>query len=286
MTAQKKLTTQFNNSTCTMYLNSSELLNEIDDKSIHSVITSPPYVNLRKIGVHPDKYVEWFLPFAKSIKRVLVDNGNFILNINEIIIKGIVHPYIDDLKQSFRQIGLNQIAKPYIWYKTTAMPHKCSHRAIDRYEYCFWFSNGKGTFYRDHVRVPYAPITIKRVENSDVISLGTRGEKGHKVFKKSSIDKRGALPNNVITLSPECNPRIKHSAPFPIGLPEWFIKSSTKDNDTVLDPFMGSGTTAIASLQNNRNVIGYEIDKEPFDYSNERINDFIISNLQETLFKA
>ncbi len=273
------------NCTCALNFSSSEYLQDTKDDSINMVVTSPPYVNLRKIGVHPDKYVEWFLPFAESIKRVLVEDGNFILNINEVIVKGIVHPYIDDLKQEFRKIGLNQIAKPYIWYKTTAIPNRCSHRAIDRYEYCFWFSNGKGTFYRDNVRVPYADITIKRVQNSDVISLGTRGEKGHKVFKKSRIDPRGSLPHNIIELSPECNPRIKHSAPFPIGLPEWFIKAGTVPGDTVLDPFMGSGTTAIAALKCERNVIGYEIDKEIFEYSKERINNFINKNLQEKVFK-
>lgn len=255
----------------TLYPKSSEKLEEIESDSIPMIVTSPPYVNLREGGTHPDEYVEWFMTFAEEIKRVLAPNGNFILNINEVIVKGIVHPYVDDLKFKLRKIGLNQISKPYVWFKTTAMPNRCSHRAIDRYEYCFWFSNGKGTFYRNNIRRPYSDSTIKRVEKYNVFSLGSRGEKGHKVFKKLKIDPRGALPYNIIELSPECNPRIKHTAPFPIGLPEWFIKAGTSEGDTVLDPFMGSGSTAIAALQNNRNVIGYEIDKKVFDYSIERI---------------
>jgi len=263
----------FNNK-CTLYFKSSEKLYEIPSNSVHLVVTSPLYVNLRKNGVHPDKYVEWFMPFAHEIKRVLVKNGNFVLNINEVIVKGVVHPCIDDLKYELRKIGLYQIAKPYIWFKTTAIPNKCSHRAIDRYEYCFWFSNGKGTFYRDNVRVPYADITIKRVQNSNVISLGTRGEKGHKVFKKSRIDPRGALSHNVLEISPECNPRIKHSAPFPIELPEWFVKAGTKPGDVVLDIFMGSGSTAIAALKNRRNAIGYDIDEEVYNYSIDRIKEY------------
>jgi len=180
--------------TYALFLKSSEKLDEIESSSIHMIVTSPPYVNLRKIGAHPDKYVEWFMPLAKEIKRVLVDDGNFVMNINEIVVKGRVHPYLDDLKYELRKIGLNQIAKPYIWYKTTVTPNRCSHRAIDRYEYCYWFSNGKGTFYRNNVRRPYSDNTIKRVENYDVSSLGTRGEKGHKVSKKSKIDPRGAFP--------------------------------------------------------------------------------------------
>ena len=269
---------KINNNSCLLNFGSSSNLKDINDKSIHMVVTSPIYANLRKGGIHPDKYVNWFLSFANEIKRVLIDNGNFILNINEIIVKGVVHPYIDDLKMELRKIGLNQISKPYIWYKTTAIPNKCSHRAIDRYEYCFWFSNGKGTFYRDNVRVPYADITVKRVTNSNVISLGTRGEKGHKVFRKSRIDPRGALPHNVLELSPECNSRVEHNSPFPILLPEWFIKAGSKKGDVILDPFMGSGTTAIAALLNNRNVIGYEIDKTIYDYSVKRIEDYFNIN--------
>ena len=268
----------YNDNFCELLLKSSKNLEEVPTESVNLVVTSPLYVNLRKNGVHPDKYVEWFLPFANEIKRVLVKNGNFILNVNEVIVKGVVHPCIDDLKYALRKIGLDQIAKPYIWFKTTAIPNRCSHRAIDRYEYCFWFSNGKGTFYRDNVRVPYADITIKRVQNSDVISLGTRGEKGHKVFKKSRIDSRGAVSHNGLEISPECNPRIKHSAPFPIELPEWFIKAGTNPGDTVLDIFMGSGSTAIAALRNGRNVIGYDIDEEVYDYSIHRIKEYFKIN--------
>jgi site-specific DNA-methyltransferase (adenine-specific) len=271
---------KINNNDCLLNFGSSKILENIKDKSIHMVITSPPYVNLRKEGIHPDKYVEWFLPFVKEIKRVLTNNGNFILNINEIIIKGFVHRYIDDLKQELRELELNQISKPYIWYKTTAVPNRCSHRAIDRYEYCFWFSNGKGTFYRDHVRMPYADITVKRVTNSNVISLSTRGEKGHKVFRKSRIDPRGALPHNVLEFSPECSPKIEHNSPFPILLPEWFIKAGSKKGDVILDPFMGSGTTAIAALLNHRNVIGYEKDKMIYDYSVRRIEDYFENKLE------
>lgn len=270
-----------NNCTCTLNLKSCMSLDAIKDNSINMVITSPPYADLRKIGTSPDNYVKWISPVLQEIHRILVDDGNFILNINDVIKNGIVHPYIDDLKSELRGIGLNQVSKPYIWFKTTAIPNRCSHRAIDRYEYCFWFSKGKGTFYRDHVRTSYADITIKRVEKSNVISLNTRGQKGHKVFKKSCIDPRGALPHNVLEISPECNPGIKHSAPYPIKLPEWFIKAGSVEGDIILDPFMGSGTTAIASLKNKRNVIGYEIDKEVYDYSIERVEKYFIT---ESLF--
>jgi DNA modification methylase len=64
------------------------------------------------------------------------------------------------------------------------------------------------------------------------------------------------------------------SAAFPIGLPEWFIKLFTKDEDVVLDPFIGSGTTAIAALKLNRHYIGMEKNQLYHKYANKRINTF------------
>lgn len=259
-----------NNSKCIIFNKSSEKMEEISDSSIDLVFTSPPYANLREDGIDPDNYVDWFKPFAKEIKRVLTENGNFILNINEIINKGVVHPYIDDLKKFLRDIELNQIAKPYIWYKKTVIPSNCKYRAIDRYEYCFWFSKNKGTFYREHVRKPYADISIKRVDYR-VMSLSARGEKDSKKYTRSKVHPDGALPHNVLEICPECKSDNKHHSPFPLELARWFILAGSKSGDFVLDPFMGSGTTAIESLKNERNVFGYEKLKEHFDFSGERI---------------
>lgn len=270
---------EYNGCSCELYNKDSSDLSDIPDKSVQMIVTSPIYADMRPGGVKPDDYVEWFYPFAQEFKRVLVVDGNFILNINEKIDNGFVHPYIDDLKRMLYDIGMRQISKPYIWYKTTAAPHACKKRAIDRYEYCFWFSTGYGKFYRNNVRTPYAEITKRRVK-SKVMALQSRGIKSSGMYRTSSINEGGALPHNVIELSPECNPGIKHNSPFPVGLPEWFIKAGTISGDLVLDPFMGSGTTAVASLRNERSVIGYEINKDVYNFSINRIEKEF---LQETL---
>jgi site-specific DNA-methyltransferase (adenine-specific) len=82
-----------------------------------------------------------------------------------------------------------------------------------------------------------------------------------------------AYPNNVLHMPTECANR-GHSAAFPVDLPSWFIKLFTQSGDVVLDPFMGSGTTAIACKTLARNYIGIEINPEYCELANERIAQF------------
>lgn len=248
------------------------------DREFSLIVTSPPYADMRTYEgdestcIHPDDYVEWFTPYLEKIHSLLVPDGNFVLNINEQIVNGEVHPYVDDLKRRAREIGLRQISKPYIWYKTTAPPNACTKRAYDRYEYCFWFSNGSGTYHKEHTRVPYKEISIKRAEGK-VNPLNLRGVKGSTEKKQGYVSEKGALAHNVLEMPIECNSKIKHAAPFYVDLPRWFIKAGTLPGQWVLDPFMGSGTTAVAALEEGRNVMGTELIEKYWNFSCERIEE-------------
>ena len=79
-----------------------------------------------------------------------------------------------------------------------------------------------------------------------------------------------AYPSNVLHLATECNNK-NHSATFPEELPEWFIKLFTKENDMVLDPFMGSGTTVIVANRMRRNSIGIDIVSEYYNMVKEQL---------------
>ena len=80
-----------------------------------------------------------------------------------------------------------------------------------------------------------------------------------------------AYPSNVLHLATECNNK-NHSAAFPEGLPEWFIRLFTKEGDTVLDPFMGSGTTNLVANRMRRNSIGIEISPEYYEMGKNQIS--------------
>ena len=94
-------------------------LSEIEDNSIDLVVTSPPYADARKNtygGVHPDKYVNWFLPITEELLRVLKPSGTFILNIKERVVDGERHTYVMELILEMRKQGWFW-TEEFIWYK-------------------------------------------------------------------------------------------------------------------------------------------------------------------------
>jgi DNA modification methylase len=89
------------------------------------------------------------------------------------------------------------------------------------------------------------------------------------------VGRKMVYPNNVLYLATECSNR-SHSAAFPIDLPTWFIKLFTTRNDLVLDPFIGSGTTAVAAIQLGRKFVGIDIENKYVDLSQQRISEIQI----------
>ena len=100
---------------------------------------------------------------------------------------------------------------------------------------------------------------------------------GKKVQNWIGRDK--VYPTNVLTLATECSNK-NHSATFPIGLPSWFIKLFTKSGDVVLDPFIGSGTTALAATQLGRNYIGIDINSEYVKTAQKRLQEMLPAYLE------
>lgn len=85
-----------------------DLLKQLPDESIDLIITSPPYADQRKEvygGIHPDHYMEWFLPIAAELKRVLKPSGSFVLNIKERVVGGERHTYVLELILAMRKQG-------------------------------------------------------------------------------------------------------------------------------------------------------------------------------------
>ena len=79
-------------------------------------------------------------------------------------------------------------------------------------------------------------------------------------------------PTNVIHMATECANK-NHSATFPVDLPAWFIRLFTKEDDIVLDPFIGSGSTALAAIQLGRNYVGIDINEEYIELARKRITN-------------
>jgi DNA modification methylase len=255
-----------------------ELMRELDDNSIDLVITSPPYADLKKYidfdGIHPDKYVEWFIPYCKEIERIIKPTGSFLLNINDKVQNKVRHPYVFDLiSELHKQTGLKMYERLF-WNKLKSLPNRA--RFGDRVEYIFWFVKDEKSFKfnLDEMRVPYSEKSIKRMTKPLKKRYSRSLETDDNDFKSWSPNEKGALPTTLVNISSETK-RIsdKHVAVYPVELVDYFIKGSTDKGDLVLDPFMGVGTTGLACKGLGRDYIGFEMQQEYIDVSNNRIEN-------------
>ena len=254
-----------------------EKLKELKDNSVDLIFTSPPYSDCRKNtygGIHPDKYVQWFLPISKELLRVLKPDGSFVLNIKEKVVKGERHTYIIELILEMRKQGWLW-TEEYIWHKKNCYPGKWSNRFRDAWERLLQFNkNRKFNMYQEEVMVPtgdWAKTRLKNLSETDKIRDNSKVGSGFGKNISNWLNREKAYPANVLHLATECNNK-KHSAAFPKELPEWFIKLFTKEKDTVLDPFMGSGTTLFAAQRMRRNSIGIEIVPKYYEMVDAQLN--------------
>lgn len=254
-----------------LYLgDSKDELKKLTDNSIDLIVTSPPYADQRKNtygGIHPDEYVEWFLPISQQLLRVLKPTGTFILNIKEKVVEGERSTYVMELILAMRKQGWLW-TEEFIWHKKNSYPGKWPNRFRDSWERLLQFNKSrKFHMYQEEVMVPmgdWARTRLKKLSDTDKRRDNSRVGSGFGKNISNWLDRDKAYPTNVLHLATECNNK-NHSAAFPEELPEWFIKLFTRQHDTVLDPFMGSGTTLIVANKMKRHSVGVDIMPEYYD---------------------
>lgn len=248
---------------------SKDVLKRLSDNSVDLIVTSPPYADQRNGtygGIRHDKYVDWFLPIAEQLLRVLKPTGTFVLNIKEKVVDGERSTYVMELILEMRKQGWLW-TEELIWHKKNCYPGKWPNRFRDAWERLLQFNKDKKFhMYQDEVMVPMGDWSKSRLKNlSETDKIRDNSKVGSGFGKNISnwLTRDKAYPTNVLHLATECSNK-NHSAAFPEELPEWFIKLFTKENDVVLDPFMGSGTTLFVANRMKRHSIG--IDNVPEYY--------------------
>lgn len=247
-----------------------KVLQKMPADSIDLIVTSPPYADSRKNtygGIHPDNYVEWFLPISNELRRVLKDDGTFILNIKEKVLNGERHTYVMELIIEMRKQGWLW-TEEFIWHKKNCYPGKWSNRFRDAWERCLQFNKQKKfNMYQESVMVPmgnWAKSRLKNLSETDKRRDNSKVESGFGKNISNWVGRELAYPTNVLHFATECGNK-NHSAAFPEELPSWFIKLFTKEGDLVLDPFFGSGTTGVAAKALKRHYVGIEIRDEYYE---------------------
>ncbi|MCB8943167.1 MAG: site-specific DNA-methyltransferase [Ardenticatenaceae bacterium] len=254
-----------------------DVLQEFPDNSVDLIITSPPYADQRKKtygGIHPDKYVQWLLPKTEQFLRVLKPTGSFIFNIKERVVNGERHTYVIESILKMREQGWLW-TEEYMWHKKNSYPGKWPNRFRDSWERVLHFNKDKKfNMYQDEVMVPvgdWAKTRLANLSETDKVRDESKVESGFGKNVSNWVGRDMVYPTNVLHMATECYNR-SHSATFPVALPEWFIRLFTQEDDVVLDPFMGSGTTAVAAKMLGRKYIGIDTDEEYCRLAKERVN--------------
>lgn len=248
------------------------MLGMLADDSVDLIITSPPYAERRKKaygGIPADKYVEWFLPISAELRRVLNPTGSFVLNIKESTHGGERQTYVYELVLALRKQGWLFVDE-MIWQKTNPFPTGNKKRLKDGFERCYHFAKTKKfKFFPDVVRTKstskWAGDNWRRKKNGAHRTTNGSGMNMSRRFTGDLV-----RPSNVVTMPSSCI-HIQHPAVFPVELPEFFVKLMTEKGDVVLDPFMGSGSTAIAARGLGRRYAGLELSEAYLELSAKRL---------------
>jgi len=247
-----------------------EVLKELPDNCVDLIFTSPPYADQRKEtygGINPDQYVNWFIPRSEQFLRVLKPTGTFVLNIKEKVVNGERSTYVLELILEMRKQGWLW-TEEFIWHKKNSYPGKWPNRFRDSWERLLQFNKDKKfAMYQESVMVPmgdWAKTRLKKLSQTDQIRDNSKVGSGFGKNISNWVDRDKAYPSNVLHLATECSNK-NHSAAFPEELPEWFIKLFTQPGDTVLDPFMGSGTTIQVANRMHRHSIGIDVVEEYYN---------------------
>lgn len=254
------------------------VLPTLPENSVDLIVTSPPYADQRKKtygGITPDEYVAWFLPITAELLRVLKPTGSFILNIKERVVDGERHTYVIELILEMRKQGWLW-TEEYCWHKKNSYPGRWPNRFRDSWERCLHFTKQrKFHMYQDAVMVPvgdWAETRLKNLSETDKTRDESKVGSGFGKNVSNWVGREMVYPTNVLHMATESN-NVRHSAAFPVGLPAWFIKLFTQPGDMVLDPFIGSGTTAVAAKRLGRACIGIEKEQEYCNIAAKRIAD-------------
>lgn len=238
-------------------------------------VTSPPYFQLRdyghkdQIGLErtPDEYVRRVLAVLREVRRVLKPKGSLYLNLGDTYrnksLVGIPLRVVRELQRRGWYLR-NAI----VWHKPHGLPSAIKDRLTNRYEFVFHLTRSRRYYFNlDPLRVPNIDPRTKHLTGP--VRRGAQGlnhRSGVVVAGNFTPDPRGKNPGDVWAIGPDTRPKryiapgkVVHYAPFPETLVDRPVLAACPPGGVVLDPFMGSGTTAVVARRHGRRFLGVEL---------------------------
>jgi site-specific DNA-methyltransferase (adenine-specific) len=249
-----------------------DLMKYIPDKSVDLTVTSPPYDNLR---TYNGNISQWsfakFKAIAKELYRVTKQGGVVVWVVGDATIKGSETGTSFRQALYFKEIGFN-LHDTMIWEKTGMLPTQ--DRYYNIFEYMFVFSKGK-------------PKTMNFIEDRPNVNGGRKQRKDKCINKGNNVKandffvrKDVGRRTNLWRIHIGKENTGGHPAPYPEKLVHDHIITWSNENDIILDPFIGSGTTGKMAKLLNRNFIGIELDTTYFDIAKKRIESVTAAQME------
>lgn len=252
---------QEENNVTLFYGDCMNLFNQIPDGSVQLVVTSPPYnigkeyekrQKLQDYLAFQEKVIDECYRTLKPDGSICWQTGNYVDNGSIIPLDILLYPIFDKLKMKMR----NRI----VWHFGHGL--HASKRFSGRYETIVWFTKSDDYYFNlDPIRIPqeYPQKKYFKGKKKGELSGNPLGKNPSDVWEIPNVKS-----NHV--------EKTEHPCQFPVALVERLILSMTKENDLVFDPFMGVGTTAVASLLHHRRCAGSDIEGKYLDIAKERLN--------------
>jgi len=243
-------------------------LKKIDDEIFDLTVTSPPYnIGKEYEEVLPlDEYINWCKNWMAEIYRITKPNGAFLLNIGYVKIEemgdAVPLAYLLWNKTKF------YLKQEIVWNYGAGVA--CKNKLSPRNEKLLWFVKNKDnyTFNLDPISDP--DVKYPKQKKNGKLRCNSIGKNPSDVWQIAKVT------SGTHRSSPERTP---HPAQFPMDLIERVIIGFSNPDDTILDPFIGSGTVAEVAIKNSRKVVGFEIQKKYCDYTKFRINEILASSI-------
>ena len=249
----------------TVHWQTSEDMSVVDEE-IQSIITSPPYWDLKdyghddQIGTSDESYEAYLQRMKKVWKEcydLLSEDGSMWIVVDTVMDRGNLRLLPRHIAEDAEDVGF-RLEDMVVWYKPTAIAGMTDRNVVNKKEYIVYLSKSK------------------RHE------LNCEG--GMNGFEDPAVSEESVRLGNIWRFPVKrgsIGQQVLHKAPYPIALIDRVVNISTNEGDTVLDPFLGSGTTAYSALSHGRECIGFELNQEFEEVIADRLSDLSQSTLKE-----